>query len=295
MRKIVLCLATLTSLSLPLEASAVDTLAKIRETKTIRFAYIPESEPFSYVDEKQQVSGYAIDLCLKIADAVKRELKLPNLNVQFLPVDTASRFTSLIEGKADVECGSTTNNAERRKKFDFTIPHFYSGVRMLVRTGTGIKNWPDLKDKTVVTTKSTTSIKLLNDRSNVRGLNAKLLEGNSDADSFAMVEQGRADAFPMDDVLLYSLRSAAKNPSALSIVGDALSIEPYALMLRKEDTDFKRIVDREMLRVIAEGEIYRLYERWFMHPVGLKGANMNMPMGYLLRESLRFPTDKVVN
>ena len=110
-----------------------------------------------------------------------------------------------------------------------------------------------------------------------------------------MIEQGRADAFPMDDVLLYSLRSSAKDPAALAIVGDPLSVEPYAIMLRKDDADFKKIVDREMLRIIAEGEIHRLYDRWFMRPVGLKGINMNMPMGYLLRESLRFPTDKVAN
>lgn len=295
MRKTVLCLSTLACLSLPMAASAVDTLSKIRDTKTITFAYIPASEPFSYVDEHQQVIGYSIDLCVKVADAVKRELKLPNLKVQFLPVDNTSRFTSLVEGKADLECGTTTNNAERRKKFDFTIPHFFSGVRMLVRTGAGIKNWPDLRDKTVVTTKSTTAIKLLNDRSNVRALKVKLLEGNIDADSFAMIEQGRADAFPMDDVLLYSLRSSAKDPAALAIVGDPLSVEPYAIMLRKDDADFKKIVDHEMLRIIAEGEIHRLYERWFMRPVGLKGINMNMPMGYLLRESLRFPTDKVAN
>lgn len=295
MRKIVLCCATLACVGLPLAASAVDTLAKIRDARTIVIAYIPASEPFSYVDESQQVSGYAVDLCVKVADAVKRELKLANLKVQFLAVDTASRFTSVADGKADLECGTTTNNAERRKKFDFTIPHFFSGVRMLVRTGAGIRNWPDLRDKAVVTTKSTTAIKLLNDRSNVRALHVKLLEGNSDVDSFRMVEQGHADAFPMDDVLLYGLRAAAKDPAALSIVGDPLSVEPYAIMLRKDDVDFKKMVDREMLRIIADGEINRLYERWFTRPIGPKGTNMNMPMGYLLRESLRFPTDKVAN
>lgn len=247
------------------------------------------------MDESQQVSGYAVDLCVKVADAVMRELKLPNLKVQFLAVDTASRFTSLADGKADLECGTTTNNAERRKKFDFTIPHFFSGVRMLVRTGAGIRNWPDLRDKAVVTTKSTTAIKLLNDRSNVRALHVKLLEGSSDVDSFRMVEQGHADAFPMDDVLLYGLRAAAKHPAALSIVGDTLSVEPYAIMLLKDDADFRKMVEREMLRIIADGEINRLYERWFTRPIGPKGTNMNMPMGYLLRESLRFPTDKVAN
>lgn len=286
-------ISALACLLMPLAASAIDTLTKIRDTQTIVLAYREGSAPFSYQDANGQAIGYSVDLCVKVAEAVKRELKLPNLKVQFIPVDSATRFTAIIAGKADLECGTTTNNADRRKRAAFTVPHFFSSVRALVRTADGIRNWPDLKDRTVVTTKSTTTIKLLNDRNNVRTLNIKLLEGNDDLASFEMVEQGKADAFPMDDVLLYSLRSTAKNPALFSIIGDPLSVEPYAIMLRKDDPVFKKIVDNEMVRIINEGEIYRIYDRWFMHPIGPKGSNLKMPMGYLLRDSLRFPSDKV--
>jgi len=136
---------------------------------------------------------------------------------------------------------------------------------------------------------------LLTDRNDINSLNIKLIEGNTDQDSFKMVEENKADAFPMDDVLLYSLRADSKNPASFAIVGDALSVEPYSIMMRKDDPGFKKVVDTEMLRLINDGEIYKIYDRWFMRPIPPKGSNMNMPMGFLLRDSLRFPTDQVGN
>jgi ABC-type amino acid transport substrate-binding protein len=274
-------------------ALARDTLAAIRDSQTITLAYREGSAPFSYRDENGQAIGYSVDLCVKIADAVKRELKMPNLKVAFMPVDSVTRFSRIVEGKADLECGTTTNNAERRQRVAFTIPHFFSSVRALVRANEGIGNWPDLRGRTVVTTRSTTTIQLLNDRNSTRALNIKLREGKDDLDSFTQVEQGKADVFPMDDVLLYSLRAGAKNPSMFAIVGDPLSVEPYAIMLPKNDPAFKKVVDAEMVRIITSGEIYKIYDHWFMQPTGPKGTNLKMPMGYLLRDSLRFPTDKV--
>lgn len=295
MRNTIMNLSAAACLLLPAAAGAMDTLGKIRDTQTIVIAYREDQAPFSYLDERKQATGYSVELCMKVAEAVKKELKLPNLKMQFIPVDSVTRFTSLIENKADLECGSTTNNAERRKKVAFTIPHFFSSVRALVRTDSGIKNWPDLRSRTVVTTKNTTTVKLLNDRNNVRALDIKLVEGDNDQASFSMVEDGKADAFPMDDVLLYSLRAEAKKPAMFSIIGEPLSIEPYAIMLRKDDPAFKKLVDGEMVRLISEGELNRAYERWFLRPIPPKGTTMNMPMGYLLKDSLRFPTDKVGN
>ena len=274
---------------------AADTLTKIHETQTITIAHREASLPFSYLDDNKKPIGYAVDLCLKIADAVKRELKLPQLNIVYLPVTPSSRIPSIVEGKADLECGSTTNNAERRKQVAFTIPHFVAAARMLVRTDSGIKNWSDLRDKRVVTTKGTTTVKLLTDRDKVRSLALKLVEAKDHAESFSKVEKGEAEAFPMDDVLLYGLRANAKNPDSFSIVGDLLSTEPYAIMLRKDDAPFKALVDREMGRIINDGELAKLYDKWFRNPIPPKGLNMNMPMGYLLRDTLRFPTDKVAD
>lgn len=293
MKKIISGLSAVTCLLLPTAAFALDTLASIRDRQSIVIAYREGSAPFSYLDENGRPIGYSVELCNKIADAVKRELKMPNLKVQMVPVDSVTRFSAIVEGKADLECGTTTNNAERRKKVAFTIPHFYSGVRALVRADGGIRNWPDLRGRTVVTTRSTTTVQLLNERNNVRALSIKLTEGADDHDSFRQVEDGKADAFPMDDVLLYSLRATAKTPATFSIVGDPLSVEPYAIMLRKDDAAFKKIVDAEMVRIINEGEIFRVYERWFMRPIPPNRINLNMPMSYLLRDSLRFPTDKV--
>lgn len=276
-------------------AHAYDTLAKIKQTQTITLANRDASLPFSYLDENKKPVGYAIDLCLKLADAVKKELKLPKLNVVFVTVSSSNRIQTIADGKADLECGSTTNNAERRNQVAFTIPHFVAGVRMLVRSDSGIKNWLDLHDKRVVTTKGTTTVKLLNDRDKVRSLNLKLVEGRDHDESFSIVERRDAEAFAMDDVLLYGLRANSKKPDDFMIVGDALSTEVYAIMLHKDDPAFKSFVDGEMARIINEGEMTKLYDKWFMKPVPPKGLNMNMQMGYLLRDLMRFPTDKVAD
>jgi glutamate/aspartate transport system substrate-binding protein len=274
-------------------AHAADTLSKIRETQTITIAYREASLPFSYLDAHKKPIGYAVDLCLKIADAVRRELKLSRLDIAYLPVTPSTRIPAIVEGRADLECGSTTNNAERRKQVAFTIPHFVAAARMVVRADSGIRNWADLRDKRVVTTKGTTSVKLLTERDKVRSLGLKLVEGRDHAESFNMVEKGEAEAFPMDDVLLFGLRASSSDPSRFIVVGDALSAEPYAIMLRKDDAPFKALVDREMGRIIQDGEIYKLYDKWFKSPIPPKGINMNMPIGHLLRDTLRFPTDKV--
>jgi ABC-type amino acid transport substrate-binding protein len=300
MRKVMARLTITFSAGLACYATAIlahagDTLAKIKETQTITIANREASLPFSYLDANKKPIGYAVDLCLKIADAVKHELKMPQLNIVFVTVSPSSRVQTIIDGKADLECGSTTNNAERRKQVAFTIPHFISGARMLVRTDSGINNWADLRDKRVVTTKGTTTVKLLNDRDKVRSLDLKLLEGRDHDESFSMVEKKQAEAFAMDDALLFGLRGTAKNPTDFQIVGDLLSTEPYAIMMRKDDPAFKAIVDREMGRIISEGEINKLYDKWFSKPIPPKGIILNMPMGFLLRDSLRFPTDQVAD
>lgn len=278
---------------IPVALHAGETLTKIERTGTITLAFREASIPFSYLDDKKRPVGYAIDLCNKIALAVQRELHLPRLSVEYLPVTPATRIASIVEHKADLECGSTTNNAERRKQVAFTIPHFIATARMAVRADSGIRNWPDLRGKRVVTTKGTTTIKLLNDRDKVRSLGLTLIEASDHAQSFAAVEKGDADAFAMDDVLLFGLRAAASNPGQFRIIGDSLSAEAYAIMLARDDAQFKALVDREMSNIIHNGEIYTMYDKWFQAPIPPRQINMHMPMGYLLRENFRYPTDKV--
>jgi glutamate/aspartate transport system substrate-binding protein len=274
-------------------AIAGATLAKIRDTQTITLAYRETTAPFSYLDADKKPIGFTLDLCSKIVDGVRRELKLPQLKVNYLAVTPSTRIAAITSGKADLECGTTTNNAERRKQVAFTVPHFFAGVRMAVRADSGIKNWADLREKKVVTTKGTTTIKLLNDRNKVRALDLNLVEGTDHAESFSKLEKGQADAFVMDDVILFGLRANMKNPADFVIVGDAMSVEPYAIMLPKDDAEFKTLVNREMANMENDGDFRKIYNRWFMSPVPPKGKSMDMPMGYLLRDSIIFPTDKV--
>ncbi len=282
------------ALALPAPASA-DTLANIRSSQSITLAHRDASLPFSYLDENKKPVGYSMDVCLKLVEAIKRELKLPKLEVSFLPVTSSNRIEAITSGKADLECGSTTNTAERRKQVAFTIAHFIASTRMLVRGDTGIKNWSDLRGKQVVTTKGTTTVKLLGERDKGLALAMKMQEGADHQSSFAKLEKGEVDAFPMDDVLLYGFRAKSKNPQQFMVVGDPLSTEPYAIMLRKDDAPFKALIDKEMARIMLDGELNKVYDKWFMRPIPPSGWNMNMPMGHLLRGSLMFPTDKVAD
>lgn len=285
----------LTALSVLTNGSAIaaDTLDKVRAARSITIAHRDASVPFSYVDDQKKPIGFAVDLCLKIAEAVRQELKLPALAIRYVPVTSANRIQAIADGTADLECGSTTNNAERRKQVAFTIPHFVAGVRMVVRSDSGIVNWADLRSRQVVTTQGTTTVKLLTERDKLRLMDLKLLEGRDHTESFGMVESGKAAAFPMDDVLLYGLRAGARQPESFLVSGESLSAEPYAIMLRRDDPAFKALVDREMARIIYDGEFVKLYDKWFRSPIPPKGINMNMPMGHLLRDMLRFPSDKV--
>lgn len=282
-------------LILSLGTVQADTLSKIRDSQSITLAHRDASLPFSYLDENKKPVGYSMDLCLKLVDAIKRELKLPKLEVKYLSVTPTSRIPAIVDGKADLECGSTTNTNERRKQVAFTIPHFIATTRMVVRGDTGIKNWADLRGKRVVTTKGTTTVKLLSARDQGLALAMKLSEALDHNESFAKVEKGEADAFPMDDVLLSGLRAKSPNPQAYMVVGDPLSAEPYAIMMRKDDAPFKTLIDREMGRIIMDGELTKIYDKWFTKPIAPSGWNMNMPMGHLLRGSLLFPTDKVAD
>ncbi len=285
--------AALLGLCSPLFSHAEDALSLIHERKVITIAHRESSVPFSYFDSDKKPIGYAIDICLKVVEAIKQELKLPNLKVQYLAVTPATRMAAISEGRADIECGSTTNARERRKQVDFSIPYFIANAKMVVRTDSNIKGWSDLRGKSIVTTKGTTNAKTLADRDKIRSLNLSLIESNDHAEAFSLVESRKADAFAMDDVLLYGLRASAKNPSDFLITGDSLSAEPYAIMIGKHSPLLKRIVDREIARLMIEGEIYTLYDKWFMKPIPPNGINMNMRMGHLLRATIQFPSDKV--
>jgi glutamate/aspartate transport system substrate-binding protein len=267
------------------------TLKKIKDTGTITLGHRESSIPFSYYDDKQQVVGYAMDLCYKIVDAVKAELKLPKLEVRLNPVSSATRIPLMANGTIDLECGSTTNNLERQKQVNFTITHFVTANRFVSKKDANLKTLDDLKGKTVVSTSGTTNIKQITELNAQKNLGVNILAAKDHAEAFLMVETGRAVAFVMDDILLYSLVANAKNPSEWVISNEPLSIEPYGIMLRKDDPAFEKVVDNAMTALYQSGEIKAIYDKWFLKPIPPKGINLNVPMSEQFKKVVAKPTD----
>ncbi|WP_407062200.1 amino acid ABC transporter substrate-binding protein [Caldimonas mangrovi] len=277
----------------PVLADAGPVLDRLRETGKIRLAHRESSVPFSYLDANKQPIGYAMDLCLKLAEAVRKKLELKTLAPEFVMVTPANRIQAIAEGRAEMECGSTTNNAERRKTVAFTVPHYITGARYAVRADSGIDDLPQFEGKKLVSTKGTTPLKAIDQANRERLLRIAILDAPDHARALEMVEQGQADGFAMDDVLLYGLIAGRPDPARLKVVGKFLTIEPLAIMLPKGDPEFKKIVDEEMRRLILSREIYPVYERWFQRPIPPNNAALNLPMSYLLKDFWKYPTDQV--
>jgi glutamate/aspartate transport system substrate-binding protein len=267
------------------------TLKKIKETGIISLGHRESSLPFSYYDDRQQVVGYAMDLCARIVDGVKNELKLAKLETRLNPVTSATRIPLMANGTIDLECGSTTNNLERQKQVSFTITHFVTGNRFVSKKSANLKRVEELKGKTIVSTSGTTNIKQITEIGAQKGLNLNILAAKDHAEAFLMVETGRAAAFVMDDILLYSLVAGSKSPQDYVISADALSIEPYGIMLRRDDAAFKKVVDQAMIATYRSGAINPIYEKWFLKPIPPKGINLNVPMSDAFKKVVANPTD----
>jgi glutamate/aspartate transport system substrate-binding protein len=267
------------------------TLKKIKDTGAITLGHRESSVPFSYYDDNQHVIGYAMDLCYRIVDAVKANLKMDNLEVNLNPVTSATRIPLIANGTVDLECGSTTNNLEREKQVSFTITHFVTANRFVSKKSSNLKTVDDLKGNTIVSTSGTTNIKQINEIGAQRHLDLNIIAAKDHAEAFLMVETDRAAAFVMDDILLYSLVATSKSPDDYVISPDALSVEPYGIMLRREDPAFKKVVDDEMMTTYKSGAINAIYEKWFLNPIPPKGINLNVPMSAVFRKVVANPTD----
>ena len=258
------------------------TLKKVKDSGTITIGHRETSVPFSYLDEKQQPIGYSMDLCMAIVEEVKKELMMPTLIVKYNPVTSQTRIPLMSNGTVDIECGSTTNNLTRQKQVAFAPVTFVTGTKLLAKKSSKIKSYKDLKNKTVVVTQGTTNertIKALSDKEN---LNIKFLNAKDHAESFLTVESGRAVAFSMDDVLLYGLIAKAKKPKDFEVIGDYLSYDPYGIMFRKNDSDFAVVANRALSKLMASGEINKIYEKWFVDKLP-SGEVIGMPMSPLLK------------
>jgi len=291
MNRPTLILAAL-ALALAVPAAAQEgTLKKIKDSGSITIGHRDASIPFSYYDDKQQPVGYAFELCLRIVDAVKSELKMPKLDVRYQLVTSANRIPLMANGTIDLECGSTTNNLARQEQVWFTITHFVTANRWIAKKSANISSLADLKGKTIVSTAGTTNIKQITEINGAQNLGMNIISANGHPEAFQMVETGRAVAFVMDDILLYSLAAQSRSPGDYAISTVALSVEPYGIMLRKDDVSFKKVVNAAMTSLYKSGQINPIYEKWFLKPVPPKGINLNVPMSDQFKRVIANPTD----
>ena len=272
-------------------AAGAQTLKKVADANKITVSYRESSVPFSYLIGSTKAVGFSVELTEAIIDDVRKKVGKPNLEVAYMPVTSQNRIPLLVNGTYDLECGSTTNNSTRAKDVTFAVNHFYTGTRLLVKKGSGIKNYADLAKKTVASTTGTTNAQVIRKYSADKNLDLQLILGKDHDDSLLLVENDRAVAFAMDDILLFGLKANSKNPDALEVVGDALQVEPYACMVRKDDPEFKKLVDGTLTRLMKSGEFTRLYNKWFMSPIPPKGVNLNLPMSEQLKANLKVPSD----
>jgi glutamate/aspartate transport system substrate-binding protein len=267
------------------------TLKKIKDSGTITIGHRDSSIPFSYYDDKQQVVGYAVDICMKAVDAVKAELKMPNLKVVMNPVTSATRIPLIANGTIDLECGSTTNNLDREKQVAFTNTYFVTANRYVAKKSSNIKTLADLKGKTVVSTSGTTNIKWLTEENGKQNLGMNIIPAKDHAEAFLMVETDRAVAFFMDDILLYSLVASAKTPGDFAIGTEAYSVEPYAAMMPRDDEPFAKVVNGATASLFKSGQINAIYDKWFQKPIPPKGITLNVPMSPQLKTALANPSN----
>jgi glutamate/aspartate transport system substrate-binding protein len=284
-------IALLAALTLALPAAAQEgTLKKIKDTGSITIGHRDASIPFSYYDDQQRPIGYAMDLCHRIVDAVKSELKMQKVDIKYQLVTSANRIPLMANGTIDLECGSTTNNLERQKQVWFTITHFVTANRFVAKRSAKLNTLDDLKGKTVVSTAGTTNIKQITELNTQKNLGANIVSANGHPEAFLMVETGRAAAFVMDDILLYSLVATSKTPKDYVISKDALSVEPYGIMVRKDDQAFKKVVDAAMTNIYKSGQINAIYQKWFQKPIPPKNVNLNLPMSDQFKKVVAKPT-----
>jgi glutamate/aspartate transport system substrate-binding protein len=268
------------------------TLKKAKDTGSFTLGYRESSIPFSYLDDKQQPIGYAMDLCMRVFEAVKTELKMPNLKLNLQSVSSSNRIPLLQNGTIDLECGSTTNSVDRQKQVAFGPTYFVINVSAAVKKSSGIKSMADLAGKTISTTSGTTAVPLLKQYEKTKSADIKEIYGKDHAESFLLLSQDRVAAFVMDDILLAGQIANSSNPSEYMILPESLRQEPYSMMLRKDDPQFKALVDKTIDAIMKSGEINKIYAKWFTSPIPPKNVNLNFAETPPIKEAFANPNDK---
>ncbi len=268
------------------------TLDKVKASGTFTVAYRDSSIPFSYLGSDAKPTGFGWEICARVVEQVKKATGRADLQVATQAVTSANRIPLLLNGTIDIECGSTTNNSNRGRQVAFSINYFYTGTRLLVKAGSPVHGFNDLKGRKLVSTTGTTNMLVLRRFNAEEEAGFELLGAKDHAEAALLVQQGRADGFGMDDILLFGLRASSTDPAALAVVGDPLQVEPYAIMLRKDDPAFKKLVDDTLGAMMKNGEFEALYKKWFLSPIPPRGINLNAPMSKELRDNLKTLSDK---
>ena len=278
--------------TMTITGAMANTLEKAKTTGKFTLAYRESSIPFSYLGEDGKPLGFGWEMCKLIAEEVKKETGRKDLVVESQAVTSQNRIPLIQNGTVDVECGSTTNNSERGKQVTFAINYFYTGTRFLVKSDSGIKSINDLKGKKVVSTTGTTNYQILRNLNDEKKYGFELLGAKDHADALLMVESGMANAFGMDDILLYGLKASSKESAKLAVVGESIQVEPYAIMFRKDDPKFQALVNKVITNSIKTGEFEKAYKKWFQTNIPPKNVNLNAPMSKELKDNLKALSDK---
>jgi len=266
-------------------------LEKIKSTGIIAIGHRESSIPFSYYDKNEKVVGYAMDLCYLIVDAVKARLGLPKLEVKLVPITPALRIPSILNGKIDLGCETMTNNLERQKVVAFSSTFFVAGNRFVSRVTANLRTLDDLKGRTVVSTVGSTNLKQISELNTQRGLGLTILAVKDNFEAFRMLESDRAAADVMDDILLYGSMANSAAAADFVVSDEALSVEPYGILLPPDDPAFKKVADDALAAIYRSGEINTIYAKWFLSPIPPNGVNLNVPMSAALKHAIEKPTD----
>ena len=278
--------------TMTITGAMANTLEKAKTTGKFTLAYRESSIPFSYLGEDGKPLGFGWEMCKLIAEEVKKQTGRKDLVVESQAVTSQNRIPLIQNGTVDVECGSTTNNSERGKQVTFAINYFYTGTRFLVKADSGIKSINDLKGKKVVSTTGTTNYQILRNLNDEKKYGFELLGAKDHADALLMVESGMANAFGMDDILLYGLKASSKESAKLAVVGESIQVEPYAIMFRKDDPKFQALVNKVITNSMKTGEFEKAYKKWFQTNIPPKNVNLNAPMSKELKDNLKALSDK---
>lgn len=287
-----IALAFFAIFTMTITGAMADTLEKAKTTGKFTLAYRESSIPFSYLGEDGKPLGFGWEMCKLIAEEVKKQSGRKDLVVESQAVTSQNRIPLIQNGTVDVECGSTTNNSERGKQVTFAINYFYTGTRFLVKADSGIKSINDLKGKKVVSTTGTTNYQILRNLNDEKKYGFELLGAKDHADALLMVESGMANAFGMDDILLYGLKASSKESAKLAVVGESIQVEPYAIMFRKDDPKFQALVNKVITNSMKSGEFEKAYKKWFQTNIPPKNVNLNAPMSKELKDNLKALSDK---